>query len=112
MNVEFVNTETNRHIDLDHVITQINKGNPNYAESLKIIQLSEQHRRLVVITAMGLRRKSGTLLPSYTDDELEEATFGFDKFYVQSVHYDDLVKENETLRKNLDAEIAWRTRDD
>ena len=61
---------------------------------------------------MGLRRKSGTLLPSYTDDELEEATFGFDKFYVQSVHYDDLVKENETLRKNLDAEIAWRTRDD
>ena len=26
-------------------------------ESLKIIQLSEQHRRLVVITAMGLRRK-------------------------------------------------------
>ena len=48
----------------------------------------------------------------YTDEELEEATFGFDKFYVQSVHYDDLVKENETLRKNLDAEIAWRTRDD
>jgi len=37
-------------------------------DSLKIIQLSEQHRRLVVITAMGLRRKSGTLLPSYTDD--------------------------------------------
>ena len=36
-------------------------------ESLKIIQLSEQHRRLVVITAMGLRRKNGTLLPSYTD---------------------------------------------
>ena len=64
------------------------------------------------LTAMGLRRKSGTLLPSYTDEELEEATFGFDKFYVQSVHYDDLVKENETLRKNLDAEIAWRTRDD
>ncbi len=31
LNVEFVNTETNRHIDLDHVITQINKGNPNYA---------------------------------------------------------------------------------
>ena len=81
-------------------------------ESLKIIQLSEQHRRLVVITAMGLRRKSGTLLPSYTNEELEEATFGFDKFYVQSVHYDDLVKENETLRKSLDAEIAWRTRDD
>ena len=47
-----------------------------------------------------------------SDEELEEATFGFDKFYVQSVHYDDLVKENETLRKNLDAEIAWRTRDD
>ena len=46
------------------------------------------------------------------DEELEEATFGFDKFYVQSVHYDDLIKENETLRKNLDAEIAWRTRDD
>lgn len=28
LNVEFVNTETNRHIDLDHVITQINKGIP------------------------------------------------------------------------------------
>lgn len=81
-------------------------------ESLKIIQLSEQHRRLVVITAQGLQRKHGALLPSYTDEELQEATFGFDKFYVQTVHYDELVKENEELRKNLDAEIAWRTRDD
>lgn len=31
LNIEFVNMETNRHFDLDHVITQIQKGNPNYA---------------------------------------------------------------------------------
>ncbi len=30
LNVEFVNTETNRHFSLDHVVTQIERGNPNY----------------------------------------------------------------------------------
>jgi len=80
--------------------------------SLKIVQLSEKNRRLVVINTQGLRRAKGMLLPEYTAEELEEATFGFDKFYVQTRHYDELVKENEELRKNLDAEIAWRTRDD
>ena len=81
-------------------------------ESLKIIQLSEKHRRLVVINSQGLRRSRGTLLPEYSEEELAEATFGFDKFYVQTRHYDELIAENEELRKNLDAEVAWRTRDD
>ncbi len=79
-------------------------------ENLKIIQLSEKNRRLVVISAQGLRRKGGSLLPSYPDEELEEATFGFDKYYVQTRHYDELVAENDKLKKELESEIAWRTR--
>lgn len=33
-------------------------------EKLQIFQLSEQHRRLVVINVQGLQRKNGSLLPS------------------------------------------------
>ena len=79
-------------------------------ESLKIIQLSEKNRRLVIISAQGLRRVNGSPLPEYTEEEFCEATFSFTKYYVQSRHYDDLVAENAKLKRDLDAEIAWRTR--
>ena len=38
-------------------------------ESLKIIQLSEKNRRLVVINVQGLRRSNGSLLPQYSPEE-------------------------------------------
>ena len=79
-------------------------------ENLKLIQLSEKHRRLVVISVHGLRRVNGSLLPEYTDEEFQEATFSFVKYYVQSRHYDELVTENEKLKKDLDAEVEWRNR--
>ena len=79
-------------------------------ETLKIIQLSEKNRRLVLIAVQGLRRVNGALLPEYTEEEFQEATFSFVKYYVQSRHYDELVAENEKLKKDLNAEIAWRTR--
>ena len=79
-------------------------------ETLKIIQLSEKNRRLVLIDVQGLRRVNGSLLPEYTEEEFQEATFSFVKYYVQSRHYDELVAENEKLKKDLNAEIAWRTR--
>ena len=79
-------------------------------ESLKIIQLSDKNRRLVVINVQGLRRSNGSLLPQYSPEEFEEATFSFVKYYVQSRHYDELVAENEKLKKELDAEVAWRNR--
>ena len=79
-------------------------------DQLKIVQLSEKNRRLVVIVVQGVARAGGSLLPEYTDEELQEATFSFVKYYVQSRHYDELVAENEKLRKELDAEIEWRTR--
>ena len=69
-------------------------------ESLKIIQLSEKNRRLVVINVQGLRRSNGSLLPQYSPEEFEEATFSFVKYYVQSRHYDELVAENEKLKKD------------
>ncbi len=81
-------------------------------EKLTLFQLSEQHRRLVVVNVAGLRRKDGSLLPDYTEEELDEATFTFVKYYVQSVHYDDLVAENKKLRFDLEQEIAWRNRTD
>ena len=80
------------------------------AETLKIIQLSEKNRRLVLIAVQGLRRVHGSLLPEDTEEEFQEATFSFVKYYVQSRHYDELVAENEKLKKDLNAEIAWRTR--
>ena len=79
-------------------------------ETLKIIQLSDKNRRLVLIAVQGLRRVNGSLLPEYTEEEFQEATFSFVKYYVQSRHYDELVAENEKLKKDLNAEIAWRTR--
>ncbi len=80
-------------------------------ENMKIIQLSEKNRRLVLITVQGLRRVHGSLLSEYTDEELEEATFGFVKYYVQGRHYDELVAENAQLKKDLETEIAWHTRE-
>ncbi len=32
LNIEFVNTESGRHVSLDHAIQQINNGNPNYKD--------------------------------------------------------------------------------
>jgi len=79
-------------------------------ESLRIIQMSEKNRRLVVISVQGLRRQNGSLLPEYPEEELQEATFSFVKYYVQSRHYDDLVAENAKLKKELESEINWRNR--
>ncbi|MBE6940338.1 MAG: hypothetical protein E7457_05930 [Ruminococcaceae bacterium] len=81
-------------------------------DSLKVFQLSEQKRRLVIINVQGLRRKGGSLLPEYTDEEFNEATFSFVKYYVQSRHYDDLVAENERLKYALEQELEWRNRTD
>ena len=81
-------------------------------EDLKLFQLSEQHRRLVVVNISGLQRKNGSLLPSYTEEELDEATFTFVKYYVQGEHYDELVEENKKLRYELEQEISWRNRTD
>ena len=81
-------------------------------EELKLFQLSEQHRRLVVVNISGLQRKNGSLLPSYTEEELDEATFTFVKYYVQGEHYDELVEENKKLRYELEQEISWRNRTD
>ena len=81
-------------------------------EDLKLFQLSEQHRRLVVINVQGLRRKGGSLLPEYSEEEFGEAPFPFVKYYVQSRHYDELVEENKKLKFELDQEVEWRNRTD
>ncbi|MGM9618922.1 MAG: hypothetical protein ACI3W8_03670 [Oscillospiraceae bacterium] len=81
-------------------------------ETLKLFQLSEQHRRLVVINVQGLRRKGGSLVSDYTEEEFQEATFSFVKYYVQSRHYDDLVEEIKRLKFELEQEEAWRNRTD
>ena len=81
-------------------------------EELKLFQLSEQHRRLVVINVQGLRRKGGSLLPEYTEEEFNEATFAFVKYYVQGTHYDTLVEENKKLKFELEQELEWRNRTD
>ena len=81
-------------------------------ETLKLFQLSEQHRRLVVINVQGLRRKNGSLLPEYTEEEFNEATFIFVKDYIQGRHDDDLVEENKKLQFELDQEVEWRNRTD
>lgn len=80
-------------------------------EHLKIFQMSEKNRRLVVITVQGLKRVGGSLLPKYTEEEFDEATFGFVKYYVQSRHYDELMAENTKLKNELETEIAWHNRD-
>ena len=81
-------------------------------EQLKLFQLSEEHRRLVVIEVTGLRRKNGSLLPEYSEEEFGEATFTFVKYYVQSRHYDELVEENKKLKFELEQELEWRNRTD
>ena len=81
-------------------------------ETLKLFQLSEEHRRLVVISVTGLRRKGGSLLPEYTEEEFNEATFAFVKYYVQGTHYDALVEENKKLKFELEQELEWRNRTD
>ena len=81
-------------------------------ESLKLFQLSEEHRRLVVISVTGLRRKGGSLLPEYTEEEFNEATFAFVKYYVQGTHYDALVEENKKLKFELEQELEWHHRTD
>ena len=81
-------------------------------ETLKLFQLTEEHRRLVVISVTGLRRKNGSLLPEYTEEEFNEATFNFVKYYVQGVHYDTLVEENKKLKFELEQELEWRHRTD
>ena len=81
-------------------------------ESLKLFQLSEEHRRLVVISVTGLRRKGGSLLPEYTEEEFNEATFIFVKYYIQGRHYDELVEENKKLKFELEQELEWRNRVD
>ena len=79
-------------------------------DTLKLARLSEKNRRLVLISFQGLKRVNGSLLPSYSEEEFQEATFEFVKYYVQSRHYDDLVAENNKLKSDLESEIAWRTR--
>ena len=79
-------------------------------DTLKLARLSEKNRRLVLISVQGLKRVNGSLLPSYSEAEFQEATFEFVKYYVQSRHYDDLVAENNKLKSDLESEIAWRTR--
>ena len=81
-------------------------------ESLKLFQLSEEHRRLVVVEVTGLRRKNGSLLPEYSEEEFNEATFIFVKYYIQGRHYDELVEENKKLQFELDQEVEWRNRTD
>ena len=81
-------------------------------ETLKLLQLTEEHRRLVVISVTGLRRKNGSLLPEYTEEEFDEATFNFVKYYVQGVHYDTLVEENKKLKFELEQELEWHHRTD
>ena len=79
-------------------------------DTLKLARLSEKNRRLVLISVQGLKRVNGSLLPSYSEEEFQEATVEFVKYYVQSRHYDDLVAENNKLKSDLESEIAWRTR--
>ena len=81
-------------------------------EQLKLFQLSEEHRRLVVIEVTGLRRKNGSLLPEYTEEEFNEATFAFVKYYVQGTHYDTLVVDNKKLKFELELELVWLNRTD
>ena len=81
-------------------------------ETLKLFQLSEEQRRLVVVEVTGLRRKNGSLLPEYSDEEFNEATFAFVKYYVQGTHYDTLVAETKKLKFELEQELEWRNRVD
>ena len=72
----------------------------------------EQRRLLELVNDQGLRRKNGSLLPEYTEEEFNEATFIFVKYYIQGRHYDELVEENKKLQFELDQEVEWRNRTD
>ena len=73
-------------------------------ETLKLFQLSEQHRRLVVINVQGLRRKNGSLLPEYTEEEFNEATFIFVKYYIQAATM------TSWWRKTRSCSLSWTRR--
>lgn len=77
--------------------------------TLKLFQLSEQHRRLVIVNVAGLQRKNGSLLPSYTEEELAEATFTFVKYYVQTEHYDDVVERLRKTEYALNQELEFKS---
>ena len=55
-------------------------------EKLKLFQLSEQHRRLVVINVSGLRRSGGSLLSSYTEEEFAETVAFLKKVAFYETH--------------------------
>ena len=109
---EDVSADYLKRLFAEHGVNETYDLGLDIPDTLKLFQLSEQHRRLVVINVQGLRRKEGSLLPEYTDEEFAEATFSFVKYYVQSVHYDTLVEENKKLRYELDQEMEWKTRTD
>ena len=74
-----------------------------------IPSLYELHKRDLLpekLCVMGAARTE------YTDEEFNEATFTFVKYYVQSRHYDELVEENQKLKYDLDQELEWRHRTD
>ena len=83
---------------------------PSSPSSRKWITLSTRSTRPIRIT--GLRRKNGSLLPEYSEEEFNEATFAFVKYYVQGTHYDTLVEENKKLKFELEQELEWRNRVD
>ena len=60
--------------------------NLNIPETLKIIQLSEKNRRLVIISVQGLKRINGSLLPQYSEEEFQGGNLSASsKYYVQTV---------------------------
>lgn len=75
-------------------------------QTLKLFQLSEDRRTLVVIMPQGLRRKGGSLLPEYSAEELEEATFMFVKYDVRSEQYEDLQARCGQLQQELAKKAA------
>lgn len=81
-------------------------------ETLKLFQLSEEPAPSGGGGGHGLRRKNGSLLPEYSEEEFNEATFAFVKYYVQGTHYDTLVEENKKLKFELEQELEWRNRVD
>ena len=88
---------------LAHEDAPTTRRRPSYAEA------AELYAAQPIITEHELL--TGHLyLPEYTPEEFQEATFSFVKYYVQGRHYDELVSENEKLKRDLNSEIAWRNR--
>ena len=86
--------------------------NATFDLGLELPEDLKEQRRLVVVEVTGLRRKNGSLLPEYSEEEFNEATFAFVKYYVQGTHYDTLVEENKKLKFELEQELEWRNRVD